>query len=406
MTTPAACPAGDRWQRFGFWLFAAHLFAVFSLAASNLLLGLSLLAIPWTGRPWPRWTRRTRRWVFWLGLYVLLLVISVLLSEDPGVSADSLWSVFNLAAPLLALVLVRGEKDVRRIVQGLILLASLLALVGLVQYLLGQDNLDDRISASLSHYMTFAGVLLACDCLLLAWMACGDGWKRPWAWVALVVIQLALLGSYTRNAWVALLVVVTVLILIRAPKLLLAYLPVALLLVWLVPAPFLDRFVSIFDLEDPSNYDRLCMAAAGIDMVKERPIFGLGPDMVAHRYTIYRQPTAPRYWVPHLHSSYLSILAERGLASLAAFLALLGLGIAEAGRRLRSEGGWRGPRGDLYLGALLALSAFCLAGLFEDNWADTEVQRVILFLLVLPFCLGRTGTPSSGQGGSESEPVL
>ncbi len=360
---------------------------VFSLAASNSLLGLSVLSVRWAGRPWPRWTRRTRRWVFCLGLYVVLYLISVLLSADPRTSAGSLWSTFNLATPILGLVFVRSEKDVRRVVQGLILLASLLAVVGLVQYLLGQDSLDDRIRASLSHYMTFAGLLLACDCLLLAWMVCGDGFKRVWAWVALVVIQLALLGSYTRNAWVALVVVVTVLILFRAPKLLLAYLPIAALLAGFMPSPFLDRFASIADLKDPSNYDRLCMAAAGFEMFKERPIFGLGPRMVPRRYTIYREPTAPRYWVPHLHSSYLSLLAERGLASLAAFLALVGLGVAEAWRGLRSEGGWKGPRADLYLGVLLALLAFCVAGLFEDYWADTEVQRLILFLLVLPFCL-------------------
>lgn len=395
MTGAARGTAEPRPKRAGFWLFASHIFAIFSLAASNLLLGLSLLSIPWTGRPWPRWDPRTRRWVLWLGAYILLYGVSVALSTDPGQSADSLWSIFNLATPVLALVLVRSEGDGRRIVRGLILLATVLAAVGLVQYLLGQNSLDHRIRASLSHYMTFAGVLLVCDCLLLAWMFCGDGWRRLWAWAALVIIQLALLGSYTRNAWVALLVVVTVLILVRAPKLLLAYVPLAALLAWLAPAPLLERFVSIADLKDPSNYDRLCMAAASVDMVKERPIFGIGPEMVSERYTIYRRPTAPRTWVPHLHNSFLSIAAERGLASLAAFLALLGLGAAEAWRRLRAEGGLEGPRADLYVGVLLALLAFTVAGLFEDNWADTEVQRVVLFLLVLPFCLGRTTQESS-----------
>ena len=30
---------------------------------------------------------------------------------------------------------------------------------------------------------------------------------------------------------------------------------------------------------------------------------------------------------------------------------------------------------------------FNLAGLFEDNWRDTEVQRLALFLLAVPSCL-------------------
>ena len=384
---PAEVPvAADRRSRFGLGLYAAHLFSLFSLAASNILLGVSLLAAPWTVRGGRPLSREARRWVWCLGLYVVLKLVSVALSYDPRISAGSLGEIFNLTSPLLALLLIRRERDARRIVKLVILLAALLAALGLVQYLLGNDDLQSRIRGSLSHYMTFAGVLLIGDCLLLAWIACGDGRRRLWAWVALAAINLALLGSYTRNAWVALLVVVTVLVVVRAPKFLWAYLPVTALLLVLVPQPMLSRFVSIADLHDPSNYDRLCMVSAGLDMVKERPIFGIGPAMVSRRYTIYRHPTAPRFWVPHLHNSYLNLAAERGLVSLAAFLALLGLSARQAWRRLRLEGGLRGPRADLFLGVLLVLLGFCVAALFEDNWADAEVQRVLVFVLALPFC--------------------
>ena len=79
--------------------------------------------------------------------------------------------------------------------------------------------------------------------------------------------------------------------------------------------------------------------------------------------------------------------------------ALVGLAALEAWRGLRSEGGLAASRrADLYLGVLLALLAFCVAGLFEDNWADTEVQRVILFILALPFCLrGRSLAETAAQ---------
>ena len=36
---------------------------------------------------------------------------------------------------------------------------------------------------------------------------------------------------------------------------------------------------------------------------------------------------------------------------------------------------------------MLALLAFNVAGLFENNWGDTEVQRPALFVLAIPFCL-------------------
>jgi hypothetical protein len=47
------------------------------------------------------------------------------------------------------------------------------------------------------------------------------------------------------------------------------------------------------------------------------------------------------------------------------------------------------------MGVLLALLAFNLAGLFENNWGDAEVQRPILFVLALPFCL--RGAESEAQ---------
>ena len=50
-------------------------------------------------------------------------------------------------------------------------------------------------------------------------------------------------------------------------------------------------------------------------------------------------------------------------------------------RAYRREGGLAGPRADLYLGSILVLEAFNVAGLFEDNWSDTEVQRLVIYAL-------------------------
>jgi O-antigen ligase len=129
------------------------------------------------------------------------------------------------------------------------------------------------------------------------------------------------------------------------------------------------------------------MVKAGVRMVSERPLFGLGPDLVKRRYPIYREPTAPRFTVPHLHNSLLQLTAERGIASLAAYVWLMGAGLWGAWRRFRAEGGPWGGRADLYLGVLAAVVGFNFAGLFENNWGDTEVQRLVLFVLALPLCV-------------------
>jgi O-antigen ligase len=388
----------SRAERTGYWLFLSHLATIFSIAASEILLGVTLLALPWTRRRCVRWSVLAPMAIP-VGLYVLTLVGSWLASPDPRVSARGLSEIFTLATFLAAPFLVRGERQVRLAIDSLIVLAALLACEGLAQFLFGYGDIDRRIRGPFSHYMTFSGFLLVCDLLLLASMLYTRRWRTPWRWAALAAINAALLGSYTRNAWVALALSLTVMIAFRVPRLLAAYVPAAVLFIALAPVPILHRVVSIADLRDASNYDRLCMLEAGLTMVRQRPVFGVGLDLVKRYYPIYRAPAAPRYEVPHLHNSMLQLAAERGLPALASYVAMTLVAAVAAWRWFVREGGRRGPRADLYVGMILALLAFNLAGLFENNWGDTEVQRPVLFLLALPFCLhaarSETQTPPS-----------
>lgn len=391
MSEPAASPPRPRgrWLReVRYWTYAGHLFTISSIAASNILLGLSVLIAGW--RRGLRGAARTAVPILVpLGAYLLFLLVSIGFSYEPRVSVRRLGEVLSLATLAVAAINVRGERRVRWLVDGLILVGCGLALWGMGQYLVGYGDLAHRIRGPFSHYMTFAGVLLLCDVLLLARLFFG-GWRSWWRWAAFLLLTSAVLGSLTRSAWVGLGVAVTLLVVLRAPKLLVAYLPAALLFALLAPAELRSRAVSIFDLRDPSNYDRLCMLDAGLYMIAERPLFGIGPDLVSKRYPIYRHLTAPRYSVPHLHNALLELTAERGLLSLGTYVWLMLAAILQAWNAYREEGGARGPRADLHLGVALALVAFNVAGLFEDNWGDTEVQRIALFLLAVPFCLAAT----------------
>ncbi|MCP5116659.1 MAG: hypothetical protein GY953_38010, partial [bacterium] len=251
--------------------------------------------------------------------------------------------------------------------------------------------LDRRIPGQFSHYMTFAGVLLLGVFLLVGRMMVENGWKRPRNWLALVLITTTLLLTLTRGAWIAAAIICTAVLLRRGRRFLPAYLAalavVAVLFVSFGPETWKSRIASITDPRDESNYDRLSMLQAGFYMISERPLFGIGPGMVKDRYPIYRHPTAPRFKAAHLHNSFLQTAAERGLLSLAVYLWLMVAGLRMAYEGYRREGGAKGERADLYLGVMLALIGFNLAGLFEANWRDTEIQRLVLFLLAVPACL-------------------
>jgi O-antigen ligase len=307
-------------------------------------------------------------------------------------------------------------RDARRVIDGLLVVAFVVATWGLAQLAFDYGGIDRRIRGPFSHWMTFAHFLMVCDCLLLGRMAAGPparGWRRAARWAALAAVNLAILVSLTRSVWVALAVTVTLLLAARAPRWLLAYLPAAVLVLLLAPVPMLHRMASVVDLSAASNYDRLCMASAAARMVAERPLLGLGPDLVKERYPIYREPTAPRFTVPHLHNNLLQLAAERGLPALAAYLAMTVVALAAAARGFRAAGGFGAVRSGagaaglagLHLGALLALVAFNLGGLFEYNWGDTEVQRLALFTLALPFCAGAPADAAAAPPAAPERPA-
>jgi len=383
-------------------LFAVHLLLAWAIALSNVLLGAAVLALGAGGAAALRYDESARPAIRLAIAYLLLLVAAMAASLAPAGSLRAGSEIFNFATFALALLLVRGETQVRWLVDALLLVGGVLALWGLGQFLIGYGELDRRIRGPFSHYMTFSGVLLMLDMLLVARLlerqrgAASSGptaWlDRPWvAWSILAAMTSALFASLTRGAWVALAAALVVVLTRWRPRLL-ALLPAAALAFLLVaPVPVLARALSIADPFDSSNYDRVCMAEAGLRMIGERPLLGVGPGQVTRIYPLYRHPTAPRLVVPHLHNAYLQLGAERGIPALSVFVALLATAVIGAERGLRRGG----PAVDLQLGFLGAIGAFAVAALFEDNWGDTEVQRLALFLLAAPFCLSH---------GSESEP--
>lgn len=389
---PAAADpgAGPTAPSLGYWFYALHLVTVWGLALSNAFLGLVGL---WSAARWRRiaGTVAARSPVLVpLVFYALFLALAVVSSKDPARSAPELKELLSLASLPLGLLLVRGEQAVRRIVGLLIVMTALLGVFGILQFALTEYGpLDNRIRGPFSHYMTFSGVMLLGGSLLLAKVIERRDRRRLLEWSMLAVIFLALFLTLTRGAWLAAATTGSLALVLFAPRVVRVYLGagfvVALLVFVLSPGPWTERMRSIADPSNPSNYDRLCMIEAGLGMVEERPLFGIGPRMVDELYPIYRNPTAPRHRVSHLHNTFVHLAAERGLLSLGAYIWLMALGALEALRGYR-----RGTAGDLHLGVLLSLLAFNVAGLFEANWRDTEVQRLLLFVLAMPFILERS----------------
>ncbi|MEW6337624.1 MAG: O-antigen ligase family protein [Acidobacteriota bacterium] len=348
------------------------------LFAANLLIGVAFVAswIAWRrglfkGRP------HARVLVPALVAFVVVSLLATLASQDPLVSfSQAPRLLVLLLVPLAALLLDRTWWA--RVVAGLAVATAVLAVWGLVQYLHGADNLEQRIRGPLSHYMTYSGWLLVAVLVLIAEAALGHGRRRLWLVPPAALGTVAMLLSLTRNSWVGLAAGLLLLGLTWHRRLLIVY-PLLAVAVWLAaPRTVIDRVWSTFDLRQHANYDRLCMLVSGIQMVRDYPWTGIGPDMVPQLYPLYRRDDAPRWRVPHLHNNPMQIAAERGLPGLATYLWLIGAFAVTT---------WRGlPRlvpedRAAVASTLVAVAGITVAGAFEYNFWDAEIQYLVLILM-------------------------
>jgi O-antigen ligase len=196
----------------------------------------------------------------------------------------------------------------------------------------------------------------------------------------------ALLVSQTRNAWLGAVCGLVVVAALRAPRLLWLLAAAVGSVLVLRPAAVTERLT----LEDASSRDRYYMWQAGVDMVLDRPVFGQGPGMILSVYPRYRWPEAPNLRQPHLHDNPLQIAAERGLPGLVFFLWWAAAAVVAALREARRAAAEAGvPTSGTAVGALAALAAVLVGGLFEYNLGDSEVLMLTLLVMAVPFALRR-----------------
>ena len=317
-----------------------------------------------------------------LAIFVLLLVASAVFSIHPGKSLVALKGIFTLLLLPLFADALETPDDLAAVANVLGFAALVLAAIGAWQYVHGANRLSDRIAATLSHYMTFSGLLLVV-CLLFLGRTVEDRSVRAAASAVTVCLGAALLLTFTRNAYVGFIAASLIFLAIRRPRWAWTAAPAALLVYFLAPGGIRLRMLSTFDPSDPTNRDRLDMAVAGLRMIRDHPVFGLGLTLVKPYYPLYRVPSSLRFRVPHLHDNVLQIAAESGLFAAAAYLALLACFFVACLRRLRSE---RDPRlRGLLAGSFLAVAGISVAGLFEYNFGDVEVLMTTLIVMSFPF---------------------
>jgi O-antigen ligase len=322
-----------------------------------------------------------------LAAYAILTLLSSVFSVDPMQSVIDSKQLVLLAIVPAVYDIARGQRATS-VVDVVISIGAATAIYGIIQYsVLHYDNLGERPLGTLSHYMTYSGIVMLVLCVAASRVIFG---ARDRLWPALIMpaLVVALVFTFTRNAWIGACVAVGLLLVLKDFRLT-ALLPVVVALLFvLAPDSFTSRLASTFNAQDPANQDRFAMIEVGARMVADDPLTGVGPNMVARVYEQYRPDYAINQVNPHLHNVPLQIAAERGLPALAVwgwFIVALATALFRLFRSSTDQ-----PRDRMLAAMALASTAGMLAaGLFEYNFGDSEFLMLFLVLITLPFAAAR-----------------
>ena len=369
-----------------------------SIAAAETLLAAACLL--WLGsRP------RAIQWpIYWmpLALFALTTVISLVVSPDPSVGFGPVRKLVLFAMGLVAVNSITDPRRARIALLGLLSVATLAGSVALAQFAINYSKYlstgalaDDpmvlaRITGFMGHWMTFSGEQLLVWCAGLPIVVALH--LRRWV-VPLSLIGVTLILSFTRSVWLgagaSLLVVAWAL---PSRRLIRVLIPVGLIGI-VASGLIVHRLSMSLEGQFAPDRGRIAMAAVGLRMIRDHPLFGVGPERVVDEFpNYYRGAALDSFYYGHLHNNFLQIAAERGLPCLAALVWLIVALSVELVRITRCPDDgirWFG------LSALSALTGFVIAGLFEYNFGDSEVLLLFLFIVSIP--LGLKG--ASGRAG-------
>ena len=391
-------------------LTASVSMVVASIAVSQILLAPTLIASAWLMSG----NRKLFSSMKWILLPLVVFCIWILLTAflAPNVLlALTITKKFYLflLIPLVPLIVRGGRERALWIYRGIVAIAFLSSLDGIVQYLTnsGHKNLMDRITGFMGHWMTFSGLLmLALVCTLAYGLHTGRKWLFLWIPIA-SAMSLAILLSLTRSTAMGAYLGVFILLIAalfweRKPRFIIlffCFILFSILIYFAAPASLQQRFRSGFDPADPNTRNRVELYDTSIRMIRDNPWFGVGPKNVKIEALKYRSPNEfPDWMYQHMHNNILHIASAMGLPGLALWLWLmikLALDSLQTYRFARSDAFPYGEEArreaslisSAALGCWVALMA---AGLFEYNFGDSEILTLFLFIMSAPYAYNPT----------------
>ena len=345
------CLAVFHWMPFSYWRMMGWPW-ILIWQAGFFSLGIWLV---WMLRQFDVPFRRLGYGLDWLlGITTLVMLLSAAFSPFPQLA---IWNVVLAGCFGLLIYVVRnflgGSVDLQRwfwlglcltgIITGVISLAMWQPSLEMFQA--GDFSAAIRNARPLGHHNFVGGYLVLILPVVFAFAQAHKGWQRWVGWVGVAVLTLGLLVSGSRGAGLGFIVwlLVTLSFLIGRSqgtqrRTMIAVSLAALLLIsaGLLANPRTrtlitnfrennDSPVDVATIGDGPTRDRLFMMQLSANIIKDRPILGIGPGNMVRVSNLYRPIDAGRglSGIQQLHNTPVQLMGELGLAGLALYAAFI-----------------------------------------------------------------------------------
>ena len=413
------------WNRvFIYLLFICSTFSIAGTEASIAMLYLITL-IRWI---WNRPLTQLENPFLWVTLFfIATTVLSGLFNSYETDHLMALQSNWRLLLPLI-LAGILTEINSEQLLWTFFGFVFLISVYGIIQYFTGADwlrpegkqlttpylfgssegNYVYHAKGNFSHHLTYGGFLLLSFPLLVSLSFCKDWYPLTRILTALIAI-FVLLGigaSLGRSIWLGTATVVAILMFRISPKLILA-ISIAIIaaatyfFTHLGDAPIENRvptnrlealqhrFISGFILR--SNQDRILMWKTGISAIKDHFWLGIGYNNNSVVMPKYRkriiESTGHRFHNKEaigVHNIYLQTWVNYGFFGMLGYLGILVIFFLQTTRAILRTNNFTFENSILWAG-ISGVCGFMVAGLFENNFRDGEVQAMLLILMGLCF---------------------
>ncbi|MDY3118453.1 MAG: O-antigen ligase family protein [Peptoniphilus sp.] len=293
---------------------------------------------------------------------------------------------------------IKTEEQLHHIVVAVAVAATLLALVGIYQYVVGVDIKKEWVDTSSNGairaraYSVFGNPNIFAEYLVMAipltvgifWSTKRDGVRLLFFGMFAVQV-LSLVMTMSRGGWLGLAVAAFVFVCLVRKELLLLAIPVLGAGVFLVPESIVSRFMTIFNLADSSTSYRFKIWEITETMIHDHFFIGLGLGHLPFKMVFEQYiRTMPIY---HAHNTFLEVFAEMGIIGFLLFVVFVASIFVNLARYpLKSD--------DAYIkimGAAVSASfaGMLFHGLFENIFYMTKITTTFWLLLAVTFALVR-----------------